>query len=367
LRTLVDAQRAPLSDWPTSFPGYQAMGYLCSYVPEEIIHAAGFVPVRLRGTTAPLRQVDAHLQSFTCALCRSTLDQVLGGDLDFLTGTVFAHTCDTMQAQADLWQLNTGPSHFLDTAMLPANLGSPSALPYLESELGRFRKALADFVGEPISDRSLRASIALFDETRRLVKNIGEYRDCLSAPDFFAVLDVAQVMPREVLNPLLTELLPTLHGQAACPGSGNRPGMARLFLVGAVLDEPRVLHLIEDLGAHIVGDDLCSGSRHFHDQVGAEGDPIANLARYYLRRPPCPTKYHPTHDPSRHLVDQVQKTHADGIIFALEKFCEPYAFDYARIRPTLEQIGIPSLILEMEQVPSLEALRTRLQAFVEML
>ncbi len=103
LNTLVDTAQASLSGWSARFPGYRAMGYLCSYVPVEIIHAAGFTPLRLRGTTAPLRRVDAHLQSFTCALCRSTLDQMLGGELDFLVGTIFAHTCDTMQAQADLY------------------------------------------------------------------------------------------------------------------------------------------------------------------------------------------------------------------------------------------------------------------------
>ena len=367
LKTLVDAARAPLSDWPATFPGYRAMGYLCSYVPEEMIHAAGFSPLRLRGTTAPLRQVDAHLQSFTCALCRSTLDQALGGDLDFLAGAVFAHTCDTMQAQADLWRLNTGASRFVDTVMQPANLGSPSAAPYLVSELNRFREALAAFAGQPINNDDLRTSIALYDETRRMVATLGDLRRHLSAPDFFAILDAAQAMPKEVFNPLLVELLAGLEGGAASPEPSHWTTGPRMFLVGAVLDEPRVLDLIEDLGARIVGDDLCSGSRHFHDRVGTEGDPIANLADYYLRRPPCPTKFHPTHDPGRHLMDQVRQTRADGVVFALEKFCEPHAFDYALIRPTLDQAGVPCLLLEMEQIPSLEALRTRLQAFVEML
>jgi benzoyl-CoA reductase subunit C len=51
----------------------------------------------------------------------------------------------------------------------------------------------------------------------------------------------------------------------------------------------------------------------------------------------------------------------------VEKFCEPHAFDYALVMPALDQAGLPYLMLEMEQTPSLEALRTRLQAFVEML
>ncbi len=367
LKTLFDVARASLTDWPARFPGYRAMGYLCSYVPAEIIHAAGFAPLRLRGTTAPLRQVDAHLQSFTCALCRSTLDQVLGGELDFLAGTVFAHTCDTMQAQADLWRLNSGASQFVDTVMQPTNLSSPSATPYLIAELSRFREVLAAFAGQPIRDDDLRASIALYDETRRQVAALESMRGRLNAPAFFAVLDAAQAMPAETFNPLLAEVLAELEDGAYSPESGSRARRPRIFLAGAVLDEPRLLDLIEGLGAHVAGDDLCSGSRHFYDQVGTTGDPISNLASYYLRRPPCPTKYHADHDPGRHLLDQARISRADGVVFALEKFCEPHAFDYARIRPTLDEAAVPSLLLEMEQVPSLEALRTRLQAFIEML
>jgi len=364
LQTLVDAARAPLSDWPARYPGRRAMGYLCSYVPEEMIHAAGFSPIRLRGNTAPLRHVDAHLQSFTCALCRSTLDQVLDGSLDFLTGTMFAHTCDTMQAQADLWRMNTGPERFVDTVMQPVNLGSPAARPYLVAELDRFRQRLATFTGHPIAAGDLRASIELYDKTRRLVGYLQAARDRLSGPEFYAILDAAQVMPREEFNPLLAQLLPELNGDPA--GPGRQRGGPRLFLTGAILDEPNLLDLVEAVGARIAGDDLCSGSRHFYGQVGNAEDPIAALADYYLQRPPCPTKLHPDHEPGRYLLDQARRSGADGVVFVIEKFCEPHAFDYALARPTLDEAGLPHLLLEMEQIPSLEALRTRLQAFVEM-
>lgn len=361
LHALVDAARAPLSNWATRYPDHQPMGYLCSYVPEELIHAAGFTPVRLRGTSAPIQFADAHLQSFTCALCRSTLDQTLGGSLDVLSGTVFAHTCDAMQALADLWRMNTNTAHFVDTVMQPAHLGTPAARSYLVAELHRFRGRLAGFSGHPIDDDSLRVSIALYDETRQLVGGLQPMRDRLGAADFFAILDAAQATPREVFNPLLAQLLAELEGSPA------RTTGPRLFLVGAVLDEPRVLNLIDDLGAQVVGDDLCSGSRHFHGQVGLDGDPLANLADYFLRRPPCPTKFHPDHHADHYLVEQIRQARAQGVVFAIEKFCEPHAFDYALIRPPLDEAGVPHLLLEMEQIPSLEALRTRLQAFVEML
>jgi benzoyl-CoA reductase subunit C len=137
--------------------------------------------------------------------------------------------------------------------------------------------------------------------------------------------------------------------------------------VGAVLDEPRLWGLVDELGGRVAGDDLCTGSRTFHDQVGPAGDPLAALVDYYLRRPPCPAKLQPGHDPGRTLIEGVLQQQADGVLFVLEKFCEPHAFDYALILPALDEYGIPHLLLEMEQTPSLESLRTRLEAFLEML
>ncbi len=361
LDALLDAARARLSEWPERYPGYTAVGTLCSYVPEEIIHAAGLTPVRIRGTAEPLRRADAHMQSFTCALCRSTLDQVLGDRLGFLAGTVFAHTCDAMQALSDLWRMHTQPSHFVDTVMVPANLGTPAARAYLVAELSRFREHLASFTGRPIRDDDIRSSIALYDETRELVRGFQAVRDRVSSADFFAVLDAGQRMPREMFNPLLSEVVATLQ---AAPSRSLAPG---LFLTGAVLDEVRVLSLIDGQGACVVGDDVCSGSRHFRDEVGSEGDPMASLAEYFLRRPPCPSKFHPTHDAGEHLLELVRRAKAAGVVFVLEKFCEPHAFDYAMILPMLDTVGVPHLLLEMEQTPSVEALRTRLQAFIEVL
>lgn len=360
LELLVDTARAPLSDWPTRYPGRRAMGYLCSYVPEEIIHAAGFSPVRVRGSTGPLCQVDAHLQSFTCSLCRSTLDCSLEGDLEFLAGTIFAHTCDAMQALADLWRMNNSATHLVDTVMQPSNLGSAAARTYLMAELNRFRERMAAFGGCPITDQDLQASIALYDESRLMVQSLQRLRSRISAPHFFAVLDCAQAMPREEFNPLLADLLSSLDGAPVWSGG------PRLFLVGAVLDEPGLLDLITDLRSVVVGDDLCSGSRHFQAQVG-DGEPISALADYYLQRPPCPTKFAPSHDPGRQLLDLVRDASAQGVVFVLEKFCEPHAFDYALVLPALEEAGVPHLLVEMEHTTSLEALRTRLQAFVEML
>ena len=106
LNAFLTANETSYRSWGERYPDRQAMGYICTYTPEEMIHAAGFTPVRLcTGLELPT-QAEAHLQNFTCAPCRSVFHQALRGDLAFLSGLVFPHTCDTLQVLADIWREN---------------------------------------------------------------------------------------------------------------------------------------------------------------------------------------------------------------------------------------------------------------------
>lgn len=362
LNIFITANEAPYRSWPKHYPDRQAMGYICTYAPEEIIHAAGFTPVRIRTGPDLPTQAEAHLQSFTCALCRSALHQALHGDLAFLSGLVFPHTCDTLQVLADVWRENF-PDLFVATVLQPLNLGSPSTRPYLIAELPRFCRNLAGFGGQPISDDSLRASIRLCNETRHWLSQLDNQRSRLTARGFYTVVDASMVMPKEQFNPLAAELLEFLSEK---PPRQKGP---RLILVGPILDDPTVLDIIDDLGACVVGDDLCTGSRYFNQPVAEieDGDPMEALAGRYLKRWPCPTKHGLHFQRGEHLLELVEDREADGLVFTLQKFCDPHAFDYAIVKETLDAAGVPHLLLELEHTPAVGQLRTRLEAFLEML
>ena len=361
LSTLTEAQETPYPNWPDRYPGHRAMGYFCTYVPEEIIHAAGFVPLRIRSGDRTPSRADAHLQSYTCALCRSALDQALRGDLSFLHGVVFPHTCDTIQALADIWQMSF-PDLYVETVVQPVHLSSPSSRPYLIAELQRFRHSLEELIGQETSDQAISASIESYNEKRRLLTRLYDLRDRLTAPELFAAPGAGFVMPLEEYNQLLGELVELLAEGKRTPQ--DEPG---LILVGAILDDPVVLTIVEELGARIVGDDLCTGSRYFAQPVEADDDPIAALTDRYLKRLPCPAKYHPSRGPGEHLLKLVSESKTDGIVFVLPKFCDPHAFDYAMIKEKLDIAAVPHLRLEMEHAPALGQWRTRLQAFLEMI
>ncbi len=361
LDTLIQARETSYFNWPDRYPDRRAMGYFCTYVPEEIIHAAGFVPVRIRSDGEIPSRANAHLQSYTCALCRSGLDQALRGDLSFLQGVVFAHTCDTLQALADIWQMSF-PDLYVETIVQPVHLSSPSARLYLIAELQRFRRSLEEFADQRISDQALSASVELYNEKRRLLTQLYSLRRRLTTSQLFAVTDAGFTMPVEEYNFLLAELVECLAEVGTTREEG--PG---LILVGAVLDDPAILSLVEELGARILGDDLCTGSRYFAPPAVANGDPIAALADRYLHRQPCPAKYHPNYPPGEHLLKLVSETQADGVVFVLQKFCDPHAFDYAMVKEKLDAAAVPYLCLEMEHTPTLAQWRTRLQAFLEMI
>ncbi|HNS51402.1 MAG TPA: 2-hydroxyacyl-CoA dehydratase family protein [Anaerolineae bacterium] len=350
-----------MSEWRTHYPEFRAVGTLCSYMPAEMIHAAGFAPVRVRSRDIPDRQSSFRLPPYTCALSRGVLNLLTAGELGCLEGMVFAHTCDTLQAMADLCRLDPTYQGWVETVMLPANLDQPTSVRYLSTELLRFRDHLALIAGRPLCNEELGASISLYDEIRRLATALQSFRDRLSATDYYAIMDAGQSMPPGLFHGLLSDLLTEV---ASLPSITRGP---RVFLAGAMLDEPRLIGVFDNLGADIAGDDLCTGYRRFQGQVGRSSEPLADLCRYYIQRLPCPCKRYAGKDTPQVLVERVQQARAEGVVFLLPKYCEPQAFEFALLRPGLEKARLPYLVLDMEDQPPLEALSTRIQAFTEIL
>jgi benzoyl-CoA reductase/2-hydroxyglutaryl-CoA dehydratase subunit BcrC/BadD/HgdB len=124
------------------FPKDQnAIGFFCPYVPEELLHAAGVLPMRLMGTPIKMSHVQAHLPSNCFHLVKSSLESLLQGELDFLKGVIFSHTCDSMQGLSDIWaHQGRIPIHF--NLMIPTNLDSEHSRPYLKAEMERFKEFL---------------------------------------------------------------------------------------------------------------------------------------------------------------------------------------------------------------------------------
>lgn len=344
------------------------LGYFCTYTPEEIIHAAGIHPMRLFGTRGGITHADAYMQAYSCSLVRGALEQALSGELSYLDGAVFPHTCDSIQRLSDIWRLNAGFTFHADV-VLPVKLDTDSAREYMVDVLRKFRRDLESKLGITIGDEDLKKSISTYNRLRRSIKSIYRLQSAspgiLRGEDLYALVKASMVMDRDEAAGKVEGLVRALEGKAVPAGN---PGRKRLVLSGGICDHPQIYSLIERVGGAVVWDDLCNGSRFFEGEIAEGGDPVSAIAARYTERVICPAKHSSLTRRGENLVQIAREHDAAGVIFMLLKFCDPHAFDYPYLKEFLDREGVPSMLLEIEQeLPAEGQLGTRFEAFIEML
>ena len=347
--------------------GGKVVGTLCSYAPEELILAAGALGFRIVGGSGAISKADAHLQAYSCSLVRGALEDALSNRLDFLDGTIFPHTCDSIQRLSDIWRMNARTGFHLDV-VLPVKLNTDSAREYMTAVMRKARSELENLLGKGITDDDLRQAVETCNRIRAKMKALYTIRrDCPGAivgKDVHAIARAAMLMDRHDFLKYLSAVVDRLAASAdvSC-GDGKR-----IFLSGGVCNLPDIYGPIEAAGGAVVGDDLCTGSRQLLGAIDVQGDLIEAISRRYMERAVCPAKHTGVSTRGEELVRLVSQVKAQGVIFLYLKFCDPHAFDYPYLKDMLTAEGIPTLLMELEeQTASDGQFQTRCEAFMEML
>src|SRR3990172_1950565 len=119
--------------------GQKVVGYLCSYVPEEILYAAGVLPVRIMSGHEPQEVTEQHIFGMWCPYCRSCLAEGLLGHYNHLDGLVLARSCQHIRQTFDSWQKNI-PLEFSYDIPFPTHIQSRHSRAYLVAELQDFKR-----------------------------------------------------------------------------------------------------------------------------------------------------------------------------------------------------------------------------------
>ncbi|OIP32138.1 MAG: hypothetical protein COW04_03070 [Deltaproteobacteria bacterium CG12_big_fil_rev_8_21_14_0_65_43_10] len=344
--------------------GKRIFGYFCGYAPEELIDAAGIIPVRILGSLDKVTLADSHLQSFICAFGRSCLDQGLKGTYDYLDGMVTSKTCDIMRNMPGIWSRNI-EIPFVGYIGAPAKR-TKAARGCLIEEFKVLRSKLEEFIGKSIDDDSINRSIETYNESRKLLKELyeirGEDNSPLSGSDFYHVVRAGFVTPKKEYNKMLSSLKRELISSKS-----SRDGKVRFLVSGSTFEDVNILKMIEEAGGSIVADDLCIGSRYFWDLAEPASDPIRSLADRYQMRIACPCK-HPSEERMERVLEEVKKYRVEGVISIVQKYCDTHLFEYPYMKDVLQKNDIPFLYLETEDRMGEEGqFKTRVQAFIEML
>jgi benzoyl-CoA reductase subunit C len=367
-RDVVDAPYEKLRLWKEANQK-KVIGCSPMHFPEELIHAAGMLPVVLQETDEAITTGFSHVHPFYCGITRNIIDVAVKGQLSFFDGLIYSDICiQNRNAACTLRQMM--PASYVEYVQLPTSLSRDGVTNDSIRELARIRVKLEGLAGHKIDDTSLKESIVLFNRNRLLLRQLHELRranpSVLSSRDMQVIVKSSMLMPKEEHNTLMESLVTELERAKPSVPEGKR-----LFLSGHLCQSPKadILDLIEGVGGIIVDDDLYTGYRYYAVDVRVDEKPIEALAERYLEKTlPIPTRSYLPMRWEKYLVERAEASKAQGVVVLVAKYCEPHLFSYPFLKEALEFAGMPHIMLETEhEVVSLEAVRTRLQAFVEML
>jgi benzoyl-CoA reductase subunit C len=344
--------------------GGKVLGHFQVYFPEEIAHAAGLLPVKVHGAAVDGRHADARFGSYLCSIVKSSLELALSKRLD-LDLFVSHPICDVARNLAAIWERNVSyPCRIL---YLPQNANSSYSAQYLRDEYARLQSVVEDVAGRRISDDNLRASLAVFNENRRLLRRLYAIRRdtpwLLSVDEGYALMAIGGRIPREEHNALLAAVLPDIEGRVARPQD-----RMRVVFDGGFCEQPP-LDLLRVIGqsCYVVDDDLLIGLRWIVRDVDPSGDPLLNLATAYLEQSSYSPVQHDLRKPKeKMLLDRIRASGAEAAIITAAKMCEPGLDEQVAYVHALDQAGIPYFVGEFEdKMTSFDHFQIQLETFVE--
>lgn len=327
--------------------GGRVLGHFQVYFPEEIAHACGMLPVKIRGGQADGVEASQHYGSYLCSILKTSLDLALCKHIEldlFVTHPI----CDGARNLAGIWGRNF--PYKSQVLHLPQNPNSASAYPFLRDEYRRLADDIEAAGGAPLTDANLKASLGVYNQSRRLMRELYRIRRStpwkLGAEESMVLVGMAGILPREEHNRLLQAVLPMIESRPV----REQDKMRVVFEGGFCEVPPYDLLQAVSRSCFVVDDDVFIGLRWILEDVDSEGDPLANLAAAYIDKSSYSPVQHDNNKPrEKMLLRRVRESRAEAVILASAKMCEPGLDEQVAYAKALDHEGIPYFISEFEE------------------
>ena len=344
--------------------GGKVLGYYEPYMPEEIVYAAGALPVRLFSKHEPDDVTDRQMYG-NCACSREILNQFIKGNFDYIDGLINAEGCQWM-LNAFQTTLNNKPELFNHYVFVPDYVDGKTSKDLMRSELDVFQKAMEKWTGKPITSSDLDHAIEVYNTNRRLMRKVYELRRAdnpvILGSEAMQMVLASQVMDKEEMNNILHDAIAKLEKRQPRKDTG-----VRLMLIGSPTSDTELEELIESLGANVVIDEVCTGSCYFWNEVIPQADRLMAIALRYLGRPHCALKDNNWRRRPAHIYQLYEDYQAHGVIIAKQIYCHPHGTDNPLIWKILRERNIPFHYLERDATLPYEETCLRMEAFINML
>jgi len=353
--------------------GRPLAGYMCTHVPEEILYAAGMVPVRILTAHVSQAMTRSYIHETYCSFSHDCAYQGLQHHYDYLDLLVHSSSCIHMAEAFNVWVRFAGFEGKSYLISFPHIIHAKPAAGLIVESFAEFKQFIEKFAKRTITDDDLERAIQVYNHTRRLLKRLWEFlkqdHPPIKGTDVATVTLASQVMDKQECNQMLEQLIQRLEAE---PGNAA-PGV-RLMVTGGACDDMRIFSLIEQLNypTSLIFIDSCTAARYFWFEV-PEGRPdkLQAIAEGLISRIPCPAKdsVPGTGEKKRFRFIQqfIQDFKPDGVIFLYQRFCSPQSMDIVALKPVVKMLGIPWIELELDTTVPVTQFGTQLEALVEII
>ncbi len=368
IEELVRAGANPISTIKHSIAetGREGIGCFPIYTPDELVYAAGFLPIGMWGGQTKGTLSDKYLQGFCCSIMKANMEQGLLGKYDFLKGIMITSYCDTLKCVIENWKAAM-PHLVTIPVVYPQNRKNDSGKTYFRAELMRIKDKLEELSGKRISEESIDQAIQVYNEFRKAVRSFVDvarkHPSMITPKTRHLIIKASYFMDKKNYTEKITRLIAEMEKQEIEETKGRK-----IVLTGLMAEPNGLLELLEENDFLVAADDLAQESRQFRNDTPDGIDVYERMAERLGNQDGCAFLYDEEKTRVSLLRKMVAEHEAVGVIVCQLKFCDPEEFDYPLIKKELEEAKIPLLYLELEQqMDSVEQLRTRIQSFAEML
>ncbi len=345
--------------------GKKAIGCFLEYCPEELVYAADMLPVGLWGGDVELSLVKKYIPSFFCAPVQQTFELAMSGKYDYLSGVIVPMLCDTMKTAGQNWKVAIPEIEFIPL-VYPQNRKIEAGIDFLLSEYKEVKNKLEKICNSCITEEALIRSINIYNEYRKVMReftNIAQKHLNIITPKIrHSIFEASNYMDKKIYTNIINTLVNELKKipEASCSGK-------KVILTGILLNSKGVLEALEENKLTVVSDDLAQETRQIRTDVPKDGvSAMGRLTNRWRDMECCSLLLDPDKKRSDMLADSAKKS-ADGVIVCMTSFCDPEEYDYPILKKNFEEKSIPHVYIEINDQSSVEQVRTRVQAFAEMI
>ena len=351
--------------------GKKIIGVLPYYAPEELVYAAGMVPMGIWGSNNKnISRAKEYCATFYCTIAQLALEMLLDGTLDVLDGLITPTICDTLRPMSQNFRVAMEgklPCIFLAH---PQNRRPAFGLQFTVDQYMHVKSELEKISGAPITDEALRDAIKVYNKSRaarrKFSKLASEHCDVISAVSRSAVYRASWFMLKDEYTEKLEQLNAELEKLPAANWTGKK-----IVTSGIICDNPKLMQILDDNQIAIAADDVANESRPCLVDAAETGDPMMALAQQFADQDYDVLLYDEHSSQNRRadfIVKMVKDSGAQGLVLFMQQFCDPEEMEYPYLKKALNAAGIPHVKLGVDQqMRDFGQASTALQAFADVL